>query len=153
MSRSAIDRRHKASWPAEPPQSLLPSEKRSYDYGCFGNIIRMLRYLRCDNLSPGSPSTEPGVQVPGSQSPIALQHLRRKPVPRGPTERGHFSEVVEVLNADRVTPGNTPPHEPRSYFDWGSDDDRSSHTAKASKSAKSRTERYLRNVRAGTTRE
>ena len=50
------------------------------------------------------------------------QHKDKK-VPRGAAERADYTGVAEELNNNRATMGHHSDYEPRSYFDWASDDE------------------------------
>ena len=117
MSRSAIDRRQRANWPVQDPAERLSTASTT-------RTSRLLAFARSIRQDPTSQRTPAMIGNNEIELPVIepAKPVQRKPVPRGPTERGRFSGMVEMLNEDRIEPGEVlPAHEPKSHFDWESD--------------------------------
>lgn len=116
MSRSAIDRRHKAKWPVDESNQRPSTASTS-----TSRLLGIARSIRQGGSKRGAPAevAAAGIELPEIEPPKPVQ---RKPIPRGPTERSRFSGMVEMLNEDRFEPGEIlPVHEPKSHFDWESE--------------------------------
>ena len=127
MSRLAIDRRHKAKWSRELPESSSSSNGRAAALSRFIKAFPS-KIQPAPKLTTRTEHAERAIEM--LPQPQQAKTFQRKPVPRGPAERAHMSAVVETLNQDRLAPGQfSPVYEPKSYFDWDSDDDESSQVS------------------------